>query len=318
MEVKKATRYEEILFITGIPSKSSSEDVFDHFAAMGSIRLLRLRSSNAGGQIVQANPQNNIKKGFCLVQTFDQDTYQAILNSGLNKSFQGRYLIINKFRQGADLEQYNIDLASRRVIIKKVPADVPMEFIHFRVQSLFGKIHRIFRFEAESQEKAAKKKFNCKNSSFSVEFENHSSAQLAVSTGWLRLGLLGKLLQIEAFKIMKCGSNSEGYKSGSKGNSSQDTPLLEFSMRENYKMTPASTQNSLAQGKLSVVELGMEPLTIGLRKADSKLHYVRPTMAAYHSLRVSRFTTVSLGSPHFDRLEDRVRFNMAHSIGVNL
>lgn len=187
-----------MLFVTGIPSKSSPFQILDHFTRFGSVKIQKLESLKKGSRVLPVNPTSNTRRGFCILQADDLRSYQNVLSSAA-VPFQGRTLAISRFRQGRELLEYHEYVNSRRVIIKKVPAETNPELLEKLVERRFGSIERIYRYEAESIEKAIKKLNKRRTHTYSVEFKTIQAAETAASMGAFNLLGKGSLVHIERY-----------------------------------------------------------------------------------------------------------------------
>ena len=166
-----------LIFITGIPSKTTSAAVLDHFRRFGGVAIYRLEQCAKGQRVLHNHAAANIKRGFCVLQASCETTYQKILAS--RAPFFGRSLAIGPFRQGSALWNHNEQVSSRRVIVKKVSSLVSEATLRLALETEIGPIRRMYRFAAESSEKAAKKEKNRKTNTYSVEFVEDTSADKA-------------------------------------------------------------------------------------------------------------------------------------------
>ena len=188
-----------LIFVTGLPSKSTVQVVLDHFKKYGKVQLYRIsNNSSQANKVLQAHASANIKRGFCILRALNESTYQNILSS--SEPFLGRTLAVGPFRQGSELWSHNEHINSRRVIVKKVPALVPEEMLRAALETQFGSIHRMYRFAAESTHKAAKKEKSRKHHSYSVEFDLESSADRAAAEGSFHLAGIHTAVLMEKFQ----------------------------------------------------------------------------------------------------------------------
>lgn len=184
-EANCASEASYLIFITGIPSKTTSAVVLDHFKQYGGVSIYRLQQCAKGQRVLHNHASANIKRGFCILQAPCEATYKKILAS--REPFFGRSLAIGPFRQGSALWNHNEHVSSRRVIVKKVPSLVSEDALRLALETEIGPIKRMYRFAAESSEKAAKKEKNRKTNTYSVEFFQDTSADKAAQFGALYL-----------------------------------------------------------------------------------------------------------------------------------
>lgn len=167
-----------MIFVTGIPSKTTPEVVLNHFRQFGTVELYKLGTSKKAFRVLSNNPSTNTRRGFCLLQARDVITFNNIISSSSVK-FQGRSLAVSKFRQGSELYLHNEYINSRRIVVKKVPADTCPDAFRSQLETAFGVITRMYKYEAESAQKAAKKEKTRVNNTYSVEFEEVATAEIA-------------------------------------------------------------------------------------------------------------------------------------------
>lgn len=177
-----------LLFVAGLPSKASPVDVYKHFSEFGSFRLLRLRNEKKGCRIVQANPQNNIRRGFCVIEAADQDSYHSVL-SRQDMQFQNRKLYISRFKE--DRSQYMTDttIYQRQVIISGFPPNSSQFLIYRSIEQMIGKVKRLYLVLDSLSAIYPGKQFREQDDNYLVEFYAQASAEKAlnlrkVAFGW--------------------------------------------------------------------------------------------------------------------------------------
>lgn len=87
-----------LLFVIGIPSKAYQEKLINCLAEYGIFRIVSLKTSKSGNKIIEANPQSNMRRGFCIAQAFDLISFSNLIAAN-RIDFEGRYLGVTKFRQ---------------------------------------------------------------------------------------------------------------------------------------------------------------------------------------------------------------------------
>ena len=130
------------LFVAGLPSKATPEELKLFFANFGEVRLLRLRTSRKGSRFSESNPQNNIRRGFCVVEAFDQNTYFKIqeFSGGI---FKGRKITITKIREHEEFLADSVDLNQRKIILTEVPKFLSPKFMTEMLSIKFGEVKKI-------------------------------------------------------------------------------------------------------------------------------------------------------------------------------
>lgn len=265
-----------LIFVTGIPSKTTCKEVLDHFGRFGRVQMYRLPATAKCQRVLQNHASVNIKRGFCILQAISEITYNLILGS--SEHFQGRSLAIGPFRQGSALWTHNEHVTSRRVIIKKVPSAVSEENLRRALETDFGTITRMYRFAAESSLKAVKREKSRKTNTYSVEFVEESSAcQAAQDSQYFLRGFTSPLI-IEKFvkKSSQIGDESSQNDSTYKNNKKQKN-------LNNLKSSLFTGQNWQNTHQKS------QPISA----ADYEYHNYRPTNKQYHISRETYSTDSS-------------------------
>lgn len=90
-----------------------------------------------------ANPQNNIRRGFCVVEAADQINYDCVLHSS-QIPFLGKILNISPFVLDKTSIHYDTDYLQRQVIVKAIPIQVETHTIVDLFEKLIGKINRLY------------------------------------------------------------------------------------------------------------------------------------------------------------------------------
>ena len=181
------------VFVTGIPSKVNSKLVQNYFGQFGHVELIDQNKNyhECGRQqssfYSAHNESKEIARGLCLLIVWDSESLKNIMALSYSILF-GRTIEISRYRTGLELFEYNKQINSRRVIVKKVPPSVSIHALTSILEAKFGQIYKIYKFEAESLYKAQKKARTRKHHSYSVEFEKENSAIKAAAYACLRLG----------------------------------------------------------------------------------------------------------------------------------
>lgn len=290
-----------LIFVTGLPSKSTVQVVLDHFKKYGKVQLYRLNNtSNNCNRVLQAHASANIKRGFCILRALNETTYQNILAS--SEPFLGRNLAVGPFRQGSELWSHNEHINSRRVIVKKIPAKVLEDDLRKVLESQFGTIHRMYKFAAESTQKAAKKEKSRKHNTYSIEFAKEEFAMEASACTTLLLPDFTTPVVIERFqkKNQELGmppiwsaqsKNNNMYKSYEDGNHKETSHLV------GNLFTADTTQPSPSSQTVR------RPLGV----VDLEYHTFKPTAKRYHE---DREIFCGVGT-HKESSNHRVRINVS-------
>lgn len=295
-ELRKTLTAEEcplLIFVTGLPSKSTVQVVLDHFKKYGKVQLYRINNSSQGNRVLQAHASANIKRGFCILKAFNEPTYKKILSS--SELFLGRTLAIGPFRQGSELWSHNEHINLRRIIVKKVPSKVTQDALKLAVETQFGTINRMYRFAAESTQKAAKKEKSRKHNTYSIEFDHEASAQKAANNGSLLLPDCENPVVIERFQK----------KSADQGqNLNQSSTQSKDKNTQNNSSEIDSPKEDMEPGKLLTAEATQpSPSSQNLRRSvttvDMGYHAHKPTTKDYFADRVILASEgAAIGSAH--------------------
>ena len=140
-----------------------------------------------------------MRRGFCIAQAFDLISFSNLIAAN-RIYFEDRCLGATKFKQGNELNQYANQEDSRRVILKKVLNQISQEDLYAAIENCLGQIKRIYRFEPEDHQIAAKKSVLKKSRTFSVEFCSVEIARKAVELRSLNLSCMPAPILIEAFR----------------------------------------------------------------------------------------------------------------------
>lgn len=184
-------RSDLLLFVAGLPSRTTPAQLLVHFENLGKVRLLRLRSSKSDFRLIESNPQNNIRRGFCVLEVFDRDVYEAILERS-GTEFQGRKLIITKLRGKKEFLEFASDIVKRRLVVAQVPADVHPSILQDALEVRFGRVRKLARLEVENsgdQRSLLRLKFL-------IEFNEESFTQRALHEGSLSLNYKENTLRL--------------------------------------------------------------------------------------------------------------------------
>lgn len=290
-----------LIFVTGLPSKSTVQVVLDHFKQYGKVQLYRINSpTNTNcNKVLQAHASANIKRGFCILRAFSESTYQNILSS--SEMFLGRSLAIGPFRQGSELWSHNEHINSRRVIVKKVPASVLEDDLRKILETHFGTIHRMYKFAAESTHKAAKKEKSRKHNTYSIEFEHEAFAEEASVCESLLLPDFTTPVAIERFQ---------------KKTQLPGVTSIETSQSKNYNMHKSYEDgnpkpNKLLRNLFTADTTQLSPSSQNLRRTlgivELEYHAQKPTAKKYHEVR----EIICKEGSHDETLNHRVRINVS-------
>lgn len=285
-----------MLFVTGIPSKSKAHEILAHFTTYGHVQLYKLGSKNDGNKVMKANPASNIKRGFCILLARDLKSFRNVLNSA-NVLFQGRTLAISRFRQGRELYEYNQYVNSRRVILKKVPINIDQNLLRLFIESEYGKLSRIYCYQAESKEKASRKNPSRKSHTYSAEFDSIQDADKLAKCSFIYLPGGQVKIQVEKFN-RKPSSLETNFILGEEvpgiGLLNHDTDGREMTIPqfETFSESRLDSQNH------------HNGVGINQERSDIRCHFLKPTSRMYFE----KSTTIKLRNTV--KYQNGLRFNL--------
>ena len=168
-----------LLFVAGLSSKTTPQEVLAFFENLGRVRLLRLRSSKTGSRLTQANPQNNIRRGFCVLEALDSQSFAFIL-AGSGCVHKGRELTISKLRDEEEFEKFSSQQSRKCAILSEVPKFISSNWLLDGIERIYGQIRKVTNLKKRKQNP-----FEVVSSSrsFLVEFCEEASAQRAIKQG---------------------------------------------------------------------------------------------------------------------------------------
>ena len=292
-----------LLFVTGIPSKTTGLEIADLFHDIGQFRLLSLKDSNKQPKLSPLKLMSSLRRGFCIVEAQDPKSFSKAIQLAQIR-FQSYTLKISKFLTGRELEEFTKDEESRRVVVKEVPQYFSQENLVRALEKTFGTVKRAFRYEIS----AKKQKSWCLNrnhSSYSVEFASPESAIQAVSnTGVLVPGLDHPII-IEGFKRRRQPHDN--------GDCQKDqvVRLAEFASCNVCESTGPHRNLPLFSASAGTKNPKDSRPEDGHRHASEvQLHWQKPTSAAYFACR-GRLRSMSQADPHHLPQKGRLRFNLS-------
>lgn len=295
------------IFVSGIPSKINAGQLKSLFSEKGSFQLISLNGQMLGpvqkGKAVIAGPH----QGFCILRALDEASYERIINEP-EISFFGRTLNISGYRspiqQGSSSYLTNL----KRVIVKKVPVAITTETLELHLSSLFGDIEKIYRFEAETVEKAARKALTRKTHTYSVIFRDQNSANQAAQQGSVQISETSSPIFIE--KYNKPGDSAGGQFQMEKRPAHQTNQ--QSGKRSNQKRLHSSLSNNQARS-VKRAQFGEQHKQMQQAAEPEMCHWISPSRADYsqYESRNSRIAGGNLSSDPFAGLvSDNLRFTI--------
>ena len=231
------------IFVTGLPKNFDLASVYSYFKQFGSIEVHPYKSQLKS--IARSKEEINNKhflggEGYCLIRTFSSVTFDEIMKYSEHSVF-GRCLGVTPFLTGQELTLHNINIANRKVIIKKVPSKISLSELKLALELSFGEVEKIFAFKNDRESKQTVRQAERKFRVYSVLFAKKSSARCISERGILVLPT-GEALGVEKFRRSTPGEPNQRFQirssSESLGETSRTHPkTLNFSQSVNGSPT---------------------------------------------------------------------------------
>jgi hypothetical protein len=189
--------------------------------------------------------------------------------------------------------------------LKKVPSSISEETLHQFLEEVFGPINRMYRFAAESSDKATKKEKSRRYNSYSVEFSLVTAAMEVAKEGFIYMDSICTPIIVEKFqkKIAPCGDIQT---------TSASHKVIQQSSKAR-KQTPQEPR-TLFTAEHQQPHSGLnrsKPMLV----QDQGYHNVKPTKKSYHLNREIYSTECS----EEDLSNYRVRINVCGLVrGLNV
>lgn len=191
-QLGEGTAADLFLFVSGISSKATSDEVTQFFRMAGHIRLLRLRSTRKGSRLIEANPQNNIRRGFCILEAADPQTFDKVMGM-LGCLFKGKPLAITRLRGQSEFLEYSKELARKCVLVSEVPKAFSPKYLVEILEANFGSIRKSMNMK---QSKKGKSTVFGQPRQILVEFFDEYSALAAINHKVLEVFIKDKRIEV--------------------------------------------------------------------------------------------------------------------------
>lgn len=181
------------LFVRNLSPSSKKTDVLTYFRQFGPVAIVRLadvpseeglskKRSVRGGKAT-----NDLKRGFCILETPSLATFEKILDRCSGASFSNHILGVTPFCSGESLGVYYAEVHSMRVVLKGVPIEASLEEIKSQINFMFGPVIRIhyLKSTATSEPVEYGRSISGKHVLCLVELESKKMAQLALEVGYV-------------------------------------------------------------------------------------------------------------------------------------
>lgn len=200
----KSSSGEYRVFVSGIPRRSSTDDVLEYFSKFGSVKVEKYQSYF---KKQKAKPTYKGGNGYCILLMESERTFSSILATKTHVFF-GRTLDVAPMRQGMDLIAFNADRNNRRVLLKGVPNEVCQETLIEVIQSSFGEIEKIFKYLADDPKTSIAKSLKQKKNTYSVTLADKNAADKLAKHEVLPLpiknsGGINIIVRVEKFRRTK-------------------------------------------------------------------------------------------------------------------
>lgn len=183
------------IFVAGIPSSIPNSEILRYFSEFGGIEKL----DRSMGNSVSSEGDLTDSRGHCILLVRDKAAMERILSRAPHY-VGGRKVMCKEYLEGSQLFRQNLDNNRRRVIIKKVPAQISEEEFRRYLTTSFGKIELMFCFRPEAR-KASKSERRLYRS-YSVMFKEVDSASRATLARYLNFAN-GQSAIVEKFSKAK-------------------------------------------------------------------------------------------------------------------
>lgn len=205
------------VFISGVPSRYSPEEIISYFSQYGLIQNIQPAKARRRyiDRAIGEKPKR-VTKGSWVLTLNDKETLRKILEKK-SHIFHDRSLICKPFLTGQKLYMLNKDSNNRRIILKHVSVLISEEELKKRLERDFGPIEFMFSFRSDktpqdvpqSVRKRSKDGFayepastGRQYNSYSVMFEDAASVDLATKFAYLDY-IQHQPITIERFCIKK-------------------------------------------------------------------------------------------------------------------
>ena len=157
------------IFVAGIPTVTPDFEVLKYFRRFGDV--VWIDRSRGNPSQTEEDHRNH-----CILYMRDKASVNAVLRMAPH-AVGGRRVMCKEYLEGSQLFRQNLDYNRRRVILKKVPADLSEAQVRRYLEQAFGEIDTMFCFLPESNKD---RKFHQRQyRSYSVMFKLAQSANQA-------------------------------------------------------------------------------------------------------------------------------------------
>lgn len=184
-----------IIYVAGIPKHCSRQILFNYFSQFGSITDIS----------PLAEPWNNCSsardgshhKGYCYISTACGETFSRILGYRSHILF-GRGLYCTMYQEGSKLMRQNRINNQRKVILRGVPFEIDTDGLRVLLEETIGKVELMYQFKDSTISTDCVNQQPTKVRSFSVMFEEKSSALFLLNLRTISFN--DSIILVEKFK----------------------------------------------------------------------------------------------------------------------
>lgn len=341
MDIAQAKNTINRLFVAGIPSGVSLEDLSAFFNKLGpfTIDIHEFKARCLTGR----------SKGYVIVHTADKLASEQLLFKGYIQ-YKDRTLSIMPFYSGPDLKEVNRKLNQKRVILKRVPSSVTQAEIVSTIERKWGRIQSFFQYNRVSKKSGGSGKFK----SYSLTLEDPIVASNLVKQRSLSL-TEGQTAQVIPYDVdflkgknsattlttttftpsplseTKTGSLKNKKNQGKANNKPNTNPNMVLPERSQpvldageaightrnpkarHEMNSFTTklQNTNYDGQTKYNIVPMVQSTLSNEHDSFEVHFLKPVSTRYHIISLDRREAMSLNEIGDLRYPSNERFNIA-------
>ena len=149
-----------MIYVAGIPSSCSDEDIREYFRRFGEIDSVQTFEDKSRAPDASRSQPKRAIRGFCIVTTYSRDTFRSIVSFKRHQFF-GRALACRQYMVGEELKRRNKQLNDRRVILKQVPKDVSQDELQKTLESIGGEVEMFYIFHPDDEAAAPRRHLTC-------------------------------------------------------------------------------------------------------------------------------------------------------------
>lgn len=162
------------LFVSGVPQDCTEEEIKEYFSWFGNIDRVKLwKTGYSRSRSFLVTPEN-------------EEVYLKILTA-TSHLFRNRFLHCKPFEaQKMNLKNQLMDVNLRRVLLKRVPSQIPEWNIRALIENFAGKIETMFAYRPETSDQDYSHTLR-KHRTYSVLFTTKAAAERLLQLGYMTL-----------------------------------------------------------------------------------------------------------------------------------